>query len=47
MSAAQKATLEAELTQAVMEAIQKVGLAAFKATSMFGSAGRQATLKAA
>ncbi len=48
MSAVQKAQLQAELTQAFIEAIHKVGLANFKATSMFGSAGaRQAVLKAA
>ena len=48
MSAAQKAQLEAELTQAVLEALYKVGLGNFKATSLFGSAGvRQAARKAA
>ncbi len=47
MSDLQKAQLQAELTEAVIEAIQKVGLATFKATSMFGSAGREALSKAA
>jgi hypothetical protein len=47
MSAAEKAKLEAELTQAFVEAIETVGLAAFKATSMFASNERTSFKQAA
>ncbi len=47
MSAADKAKLEAELLHAFIEAIEAVGLAAFKSTSMFGSNERIALKQAA
>lgn len=47
MSASETAKIQAEIHEAIVIAIKKVGIPAFKATSMFGSNDRLSLQKAA